>query len=68
MVLISVEVNGTRRQHEVEPRLLLVQYLRETLGPHGYEHRVRYQLVRRLHRVAQRGVGQVVHAAGGPGR
>ena len=35
MVPISVEVNGTRRQHEVEPRLLLVQYLRETLGLTG---------------------------------
>jgi aerobic carbon-monoxide dehydrogenase small subunit len=35
MVLISVEVNGTRHQHEVEPRLLLVQYLRETLGLTG---------------------------------
>lgn len=35
MVLISVDVNGTRRQHEVEPRLLLVQYLRETLGLTG---------------------------------
>jgi len=35
MVLLSVEVNGTRRQHEVEPRLLLVQYLRETLGLTG---------------------------------
>ncbi len=31
MVLISVEVNGSRHQQEVEPRLLLVQYLRETL-------------------------------------
>jgi carbon-monoxide dehydrogenase small subunit len=35
MVLISVEVNGARQQHEVEPRLLLVQYLRETLGLTG---------------------------------
>jgi aerobic carbon-monoxide dehydrogenase small subunit len=35
MVLISVEVNGSRRQHDVEPRLLLVQYLRETLGLTG---------------------------------
>jgi carbon-monoxide dehydrogenase small subunit len=35
MVLVSVDVNGTRRQHEVEPRLLLVQYLRETLGLTG---------------------------------
>jgi aerobic carbon-monoxide dehydrogenase small subunit len=35
MVLISVEVNGAGHQHEVEPRLLLVQYLRETLGLTG---------------------------------
>lgn len=35
MVLISVEVNGSRHQHEVEPRLLLVQYLREILGLTG---------------------------------
>lgn len=35
MVLISVGVNGIRQQHEVEPRLLLVQYLRETLGLTG---------------------------------
>jgi carbon-monoxide dehydrogenase small subunit len=35
MVLITVEVNGTQRQHDVEPRLLLVQYLRETLGLTG---------------------------------
>src|ERR1700722_15092302 len=35
MVLISVEVNGTKRQHAVEPRLLLVQCLRETLGLTG---------------------------------
>src|SRR5580692_3903309 len=35
MVLISLEVNGTRRQHEVEPRHLLVQYIRETLGLTG---------------------------------
>jgi carbon-monoxide dehydrogenase small subunit len=35
MVLISVEVNGSRHEDEVEPRLLLVQYLRETLGLTG---------------------------------
>ena len=35
MVLISVEVNASRHEHEVEPRLLLVQYLRETLGLTG---------------------------------
>jgi aerobic-type carbon monoxide dehydrogenase small subunit (CoxS/CutS family) len=35
MVKISVEVNGTKREHDVEPRLLLVQYLREILGLTG---------------------------------
>lgn len=35
MVLISVEVNGSTHENEVEPRLLLVQYLRETLGLTG---------------------------------
>ena len=32
---ISISVNGVRRQHEVEPRLLLVHYLRERVGKVG---------------------------------
>jgi len=32
---ISVKVNGVMRQHEVEPRLLLVHYLRDILGLTG---------------------------------
>ncbi|MGE5414856.1 MAG: (2Fe-2S)-binding protein [Syntrophomonadaceae bacterium] len=32
---VTVTVNGTRRRHDVEPRLLLVHYLRETLGLTG---------------------------------
>jgi aerobic carbon-monoxide dehydrogenase small subunit len=32
---VSVTVNGTKQSHEVEPRLLLVHYLRETLGLTG---------------------------------
>ena len=32
---ITVEVNGTSYSNEVEPRLLLVQYLRETLNMTG---------------------------------
>ena len=35
MVQISVQVNGVDHAHDVEPRLLLVQYLRETLGLTG---------------------------------
>jgi aerobic-type carbon monoxide dehydrogenase small subunit (CoxS/CutS family) len=33
--MISVGVNGVTHENEVEPRLLLVQYLRETLGLTG---------------------------------
>ncbi len=32
---ISMSVNGVSRQHEVEPRLLLVHYLRDVLGLTG---------------------------------
>ena len=32
---ISVTVNGAAQQHDVEPRTLLVQYLRETVGLTG---------------------------------
>ena len=32
---VSVTVNGAQRSHEVEPRLLLVHYLRETVGLTG---------------------------------
>ena len=32
---ISVTVNGTSQQHDVEPRLLLVHYVREVLGLTG---------------------------------
>jgi aerobic carbon-monoxide dehydrogenase small subunit len=34
-VRISVTVNGTTGEHEVEPRLLLVHYLRQSLGLTG---------------------------------
>jgi carbon-monoxide dehydrogenase small subunit len=35
MASITVTVNGTTRRHEVEPRLLLVHYLRDVLGLTG---------------------------------
>ncbi len=34
-VAVSITVNGSRESQEVEPRLLLVHYLRETLGLTG---------------------------------
>ena len=35
MHAVSITVNGTKQTREVEPRLLLVHYLRETLGLTG---------------------------------
>ena len=35
MTSVTVTVNGTRQTHQVEPRLLLVHYLRETLALTG---------------------------------
>jgi aerobic carbon-monoxide dehydrogenase small subunit len=35
MTRITVSVNGTKQTHDVEPRTLLVHYLRETLGLTG---------------------------------
>ncbi|MFQ5743708.1 MAG: (2Fe-2S)-binding protein, partial [Acidobacteriota bacterium] len=35
MAQISVTVNGVRHRHDVDPRMLLVQYLREVLGLTG---------------------------------
>ena len=32
---VSVTVNGTKQEHDVEPRLLLVHYLREVVGLTG---------------------------------
>ena len=32
---INIKVNGTAHQHEIEPRLLLVHYLRDVLGLTG---------------------------------
>ncbi len=35
MSRIRITVNGTKHEHDVEPRLLLVQYLRDVLGLTG---------------------------------
>ncbi|MFP5327773.1 MAG: (2Fe-2S)-binding protein, partial [Acidimicrobiia bacterium] len=32
---VVLSVNGVAREHDVEPRLLLVHYLRDVLGLHG---------------------------------
>jgi len=32
---VAVTINGTKHEHEVEPRLLLVQYIRDVAGLTG---------------------------------
>ena len=65
---VSVTVNGSAATHDVEPRLLLVHYLRDDPGPHRHQRRLRHLVVRGLHRARRRRVGEVVHDARGPGR
>ena len=42
---VAVTINGTGHEHEVEPRLLLVQYIRELAG-HAVERIERKPLER----------------------
>ena len=51
---VSITVNGQSRTDDVEPRLLLAHYLRETCRPDGHQHRLRHHVVRRLHGAARR--------------
>ena len=37
---IQVNVNGRMREAMVEPRLLLVHFIRSFAGPHGYTRRM----------------------------
>ena len=68
MTRIALTVNGARTEADVEPRQLLVYFLREHARAQGHERRLRHDIVRRVHRPPGRRVGQVVHRARGPGR
>ena len=65
---VTVTVNGEPRSADVEPRLLLVHFLRETLGLTGHARRLRHDELRRVHRPARRRAGEVVHVLRRPGR
>jgi len=52
-VPITVTVNGVKHDAVVEPRTLLVYFLREHLGLTGNSCRLRHQPVRRLHGASQ---------------
>ena len=67
-VPVQVSVNGETREAEVEPRLLLVHYLRDELGPDRHPRGLRHHQLRRLHRSPERRGGEELHGARRPGR
>ena len=62
-VQITVTVNGVAQTRDVEPRLLLVHFLRDELGLTGTHWCVRHLQLRRVRRAVRRPAGQVVHGA-----
>ena len=58
---VSMTVNGEQVTRDVEPRLLLVHFMRETLEPHRHPLGLRHVELRRLRRADGRRAGQVVH-------
>ena len=47
---ITVEVNGTTYEREVEARRLLIHFIRDDLDLTGQPHRLRHRQLRRLQR------------------
>ena len=65
---VNVTVNGTDYSKDVEPRILLVDFIRTNLGPDRDAHRVRHDFVWSLHRSARWQTGQVLHDICGAGQ
>ena len=68
MTRITVTVDGVEYSDEVEPRTLLVHYLRETARQDGHGRRLRHQQLRGLHRPPRRPQREVLQRARRPGR
>ena len=68
MVQISLTVDGEQREDDVEPRLLLVHYLRERRRQGRNADRLRHQQLRRVHRASGRPEREVVQRARRAGR
>ena len=66
--IVKLTVNGRAVEALVEPRTLLIHFLREELGLKGAAHRLRHQPLRRLHRRSGRPLGEVLHHVRRAGR
>ena len=58
MTRINVTVDGVNYSDDVEPRMLLVHYLREVLWQDRHSGRLRYLKLRCLHRADGRSFGE----------
>ena len=65
---VKMTVNGKAVEELVEPRTLLIHFLRERSQPHRPAYRLRHQPLRRLHRRHRRHVGEVLHHVRGAGQ
>ena len=64
---VTMKVNGAEVEGLVEPRTLLVHFIRENLLAHRHPYRLRDHPLRRLHRRYRRHVGEVLHHVRGAG-
>ena len=65
---VTMTVNGQTVEGLVEPRTLLVHFLRDTAALTGTAYRLRDQPLRRLHRRSRRPVDEILHHVRGAGR
>ena len=59
---------GRKVSHDVEPRTLLVHFIRENARSHRHQHRLRLVIVRRVHGSHQRRIGEELHGVRRTGR
>ena len=67
-ISVRLAVNGESHELQVEPRLLLVHFLRDELGLTGTHVGCDTSQLRRLHRASRRRVGEELHRARRAGR
>ena len=64
---ISLTVNGKKEEALVEPRTLLIHFLREQLNLYRTAYRLRHHPLRCLHRRSRRQIGEILHGVRGAG-
>ena len=65
---VTITINGEQVTRDVEPRMLLVHFLREDAGPDRHPLGLRHLQLRRLRPVGRRQAGEVLHRARRDGR